>query len=93
MTNTNQQQAPIPLKGSTVWNEVQVYIKALFEALPKKKREIYRVTATKFISDLDKYFKGKYSAQEVARLLKNGFEVEPGIYQFSYKDFKEVNTP
>ena len=89
----NTSQEPLPLKGSTVWSEVQTYIKSIFEALPKKKRDVYRVTTNKLISDLDKYFKGKYSPQEVSKLLENGFEIEPGLYQFKYKDFKEIKLP
>ena len=82
-----------PLKGSTVWYEVQTYLKSVFKSLPKNKRDFYTIPADKFIANLDKEFKGKYSAQEVAQLLSNGFEVEPGIYRFRYEDFKEVKPP
>ena len=91
--NLNDRNMNQPLKGSTVWSEVQTYIKSIFEALPKKKRDFYAVSTDQFISDFDKAFKGKYSAHEVAQLLSNGFEVKPGVFRFKYADFKEIKTP
>jgi len=91
--NLNDRNMNQSLKGSTVWNDVQIYIQSIFEALPKKKRDYYSVSAKKLISDLDKKFKGKYNAQDIAKLLSNGFEVEPGLYRFKYADFKEIKTP
>ena len=93
MENIKTLPEPLPLKGSTVWSEVQTYIQSVFDALPKKKRDIHRVATNKLISDLDKYFKGKYSALEVSKLLEKGFEIEPGVYQFKYSDFKEISAP
>lgn len=81
------------MKDSTVWYEIQAYLKGVFDKMPKKSREIYNVPADKLIADINKHFKGKYDAQEVAKLLSNGFEVEPGLYRFKYSDFKEIKTP
>lgn len=83
----------LPSNDNAVWYEVRSYLKRVFEKLPKKSRELYEVSANKLISDLSKEFKGKYNAQEVAKLLSNGFEVEPGLYRFKYADFKEIKTP
>jgi hypothetical protein len=83
-----QSPAYSPLKNSTVWSELKAYFIQVFENLPPDQNLIYTLSREQLVIDLKKHFKKKYDPDELANLLKNGFQNSPGVYLFKFQDFK-----
>lgn len=85
-------QKPQPLKGSTVWYEVQQIIKSKVDSLPDG-TAFYDLSTGELAALLQQHFQEKYDIQEVLNLLRNGFEINPGHYRFKVQDFKNIKEP
>jgi hypothetical protein len=80
-------------QSTNVWYDTQLIIKKFVDALPEESNDRLVLPAEILKEKIEQEFKGKHNADEVLQLLKNGFEVTPGIYHFKIKDFKIVNPP
>lgn len=82
-----------PQSNSNIWYDTQILIKSFIDALPEGSNESYSISKADLSLKLEQQFKGKHNVEEVLSLLKNGFEVTPGIYLFKLRDFKVVHSP
>ena len=70
---------------SNVWRDVHAYFTELFTEKPAL--QSVKFTEQQLVSDMEARFRGKYNPEMIAKLLKNGFEVQPGVYLFRRDDF------
>jgi predicted ester cyclase len=81
---------PGDLSPNNVWQDVHAYFNELFterQELPRLK-----LTEEQLVCDMQARFKKQYNAEMIAKLLKNGFEVKPGVYVFERRDFVRVTA-
>jgi len=75
--------------GPGIYGDIQAYFKEIFLEQPELPE--LRVTTGQLISDMEMRFGNKYDPKAIVLLLKNGFEVMPGLYVFNREDFVKEN--